>query len=152
MSTNQHDYAARAREATEIVCTGDLSRMEEFFSPNFVDHVNDMTFHGYEGGRESVSFYLAIFAQLRMSVEEQVTEGNRVASRWVLSGVYYGRTVTLRGITISRFGTDGRVLEDHGHTDSIALIRQFGVPRALLLGLEILTRRVRLPKGALRAG
>jgi hypothetical protein len=150
MSTDQHDYAARAREATEIVCAGDLSRIEEFFSPNFVDHVNDMTFHGYEGGRESVSFYLAIFAQLRMSVEEQVTEGNRVASRWVLSGVYHGRTVTLRGITISRFGTDGRALEDHGHSDSIALIRQLGVPRTLLLGFEILTRHVKLPKGALR--
>src|SRR6202000_2756363 len=142
--------AARAREATEIVRAGDLSRMEEFFSPDFVDHINDMTFYGYQGGRESVAFYLAIFRHLRMSVEDQVTEGDRVASRWVLSGIYHGRTVTLRGITISRFGTDGRTLEDHGHTDSIALIRQLGALRTLALGLEILTRRVQLPKGALR--
>jgi predicted ester cyclase len=152
MSTQQHDFAARAREATEIVCAGDLSRMEEFFSPDFVDHVNDMTFHGYEGGRESVSFYLEIFKHLRMSVEEQVTEGDRVASRWCLSGIYHGRAVALRGITISRFGADGRALEDHGHTDSIALIRQLGVLRTVILGLEILTRRVKLPRGALRAG
>jgi hypothetical protein len=151
MSTNQHDYSARAREATEIVCAGDLSRIEEFFSPDFIDHVNDMTFYGYEGGRESVAFYLAIFKQLRMSVEGQVTEGNRVASKWVLSGVYRDRPVTLRGITISRFGADGRTLEDHGHTDSIALVRQLGVLRTIVLGLEILTRRVKLPKGALRA-
>jgi hypothetical protein len=152
MSATQHDYAARAREATEIVCAGDLSRMEEFFSPDFIDHVNDMTFHGYQGGRESVAFYLAIFKQLRMSVEEQVTEGDRVASRWVLSGSYRDRPVTLRGITISRFGADGRTIEDHGHTDSIALVRQLGALRTLVLGLEILTRRVKLPKGALRAG
>lgn len=151
MTTSQHDFAARARGAIEIVCAGDLSRMEEFFSPDFVDHVNDMTFHGYQGGRESVAFYLAIFRHLRMSVEEQVAEGDRVASRWVMSGVYRGRTVTLRGITISRFDTDGRTLEDHGHTDSIALIRQLGVLRSIVLGLEILTRRVKLPKGALRA-
>jgi predicted ester cyclase len=151
MNIDRHDFAARAREATEIVCAGDLSRMAEFFSPDFVDHVNDMTFHGYEGGRESVSFYLAIFKHLRMSVEEQVTEGNRVASRWVLNGVYHGRAVALRGITISCFGADGRALEDHGHTDSIALVRQLGVLRTLVLGLEIVTRRVKLPKGALRA-
>jgi predicted ester cyclase len=150
MTTIQHDFATQARQAIEIVCSGDLSRMEEFFSPDFVDHVNDMTFYGYVGGRESVAFYLAIFKNLRMGVEEQITEGNRVASRWVLGGTYHGRRVVLRGITISHFGEDGRTLEDRGHTDSIALLRQFGMIRTIVLGLEILTRRVKLPKGALR--
>jgi hypothetical protein len=151
MTTTQHDIAAQARQAIEIVCSGDLSRMEEFFSPDFVDHVNDMTFYGYEGGRESVAFYLAVFKNLRMGVEEQLTDGNRVASRWVLTGTYRGRAITLRGITISRFDGDGRTLEDHGHTDTIAVVRQLGVMRTLILGLEILTRRVKLPKGTLRA-
>ncbi len=151
MTTTQHDIAAQARQAIEIVCSGDLSRMEEFFSPDFVDHVNDMTFHGYEGGRESVAFYLAVFKNLKMGVEEQLTDGNRVASRWVLTGTYHGRPITLRGITISRFSEDGRTVEDHGHTDTIAMLRQLGAMRTLILGLEILTRRVKLPKGALRA-
>lgn len=149
MTTTEHDHTTQARRAIEIVCAGDLSRMEDFYSPDFVDHVNEMTFHGYSGGRESVSFYVKLFQDLRMGTEEQLTEGNRVASRWVLSGTYRGREVTLRGITISRFGGDGRILEDRGHSDSIALVRQLGVLRTLLLGLEILTRRVKLPKGAL---
>lgn len=124
--------------------------MEQFYSPTFVDHVNDATLHGYEAGRESVAFYLAIFKDLRMGVEEQVTEGDRVASRWILNGAYHGRPVALRGITISRFGEDGRILEDHGHSDTISLARQIGIARTLVLALEILTRRVKLPKGALR--
>ncbi len=49
-NTTEHDYAAQARQAIEIVCSGDISRIEEFYSPDFVDHVNEMTFHGYEGG------------------------------------------------------------------------------------------------------
>jgi predicted ester cyclase len=151
MNTTEHDYAAQARQAIEIVCAGDLSRIEEFYRPDFVDHINDMTFHGYDGGRESVAFYMTIFENLRMAAEEQITEGNRVASRWVLNGTYHGRPVTLRGITISRFAEDGRVLEDRGHSDSISLVRQLGVIRTLVLGLEILTRRVKLPKGALGA-
>jgi hypothetical protein len=53
-----------------------------------VDHINDMTFRGYEGGRESLAFYPTLFKEYRMGVEEQVTEGNRVASRWVLTGIY----------------------------------------------------------------
>jgi predicted ester cyclase len=151
MTTTEHDYAAQARQAIEIVCSGDLSRIEEFYSPDFTDHVNDMTFHGYDGGRESVAFYLSLFKKLRMGAEEQITEGNRVASRWVLNGTYHGRAVVLRGITISHLGEDGRILEDRGHSDSIALLRQLGVIRTLVLGLEILTRRVKLPKGALKA-
>jgi len=145
-----HDIAATARGAIEIVCSGDLSRMQEFYSPDFVDHVNDTTLHGYEGGRESVGFYRAIFTDLRMGVDDQVTEGDRVASRWFLTGKYHGRPVTLRGITISRFGEDGRIVEDHGHSDTISLIRQIGIPRTILLALEILTGRAKLPKGALR--
>jgi predicted ester cyclase len=144
-------YAAQARQAIEIVCSGDLSRMEEFYSPDFVDHVNDMTFHGYDGGRESLAFYKTLFPDYSMGVEEQVTEGNRVASRWVLNGTYHGRAVALRGITISRLEEDGRTVEDRGHSDSIALLGQIGVIRTLILGLEILTRRVKLPKGALKA-
>jgi predicted ester cyclase len=149
MTTTEHDYTTLARRAIEIVCAGDLSRIEEFYRPDLVDHVNDMSFHGYDGGRESVAFYTALFENLRMGTEEQVTEGNRVASRWLLTGTYRGRSVTLRGITISRFGEDGRILEDRGHSDSIALVRQLGAIRTLVLGLEILTRRVKLPKGAL---
>ncbi len=150
-NATEPDYAAQARQAIEIVCSGDLSRMEEFYSPDFVDHVNDMTFHGYDGGRESLAFYKALFSDYSMGVEEQVTQGNRVASRWVLNGTYHGRAVALRGITISRLDEDGRTIEDRGHSDSIALLGQVGLIRTFILGLEILTRRVKLPKGALKA-
>jgi predicted ester cyclase len=111
-----------------------------------------MVFHGYDGGRESVAFYQRLFTNLRMGVDEQVSEGDRVATRWVLHGTYRGRTVTLRGITISRFGSDGRIAEDRGHSDSLSLPRQLGAIRTVILGLEILTGRIKLPKGALRAG
>src|ERR1700675_3572074 len=148
-NTTEHDYAAQARQAIEIVCSGDLSRMEEFYSPDFIDHINDMTFHGYEGGRESLAFYETLCKDYWMCVEEHVSQGTRVASRWVLDGTYHGRTVALRGITISHLGEDGRTLEDRGHSDSIALLGQLGVIRTLILGLEILTRRVKLPKGVI---
>lgn len=150
--TTECKHATHARQAIEIVCTGDLSRMEEFYAPDFVDHVNDMVFHGYDGGRESVAFYQRLFTNLRMGIDEQVSEGDRVATRWVLHGTYRDRAVTLRGITISRFAPDGRIVEDHGHSDSLSLPRQLGAIRTLALGLEILTGRIKLPKGALRAG
>ena len=115
-----------------------------------MDHVNDTTLHGYEGARESVGFYRTIFSDLRMGVDDQVSEGDRVASRWFLTGNYHGRPVTLRGITISRFGEDGRILEDNAHSDTISLARQIGIARTLILAVEVLTRRAKLPKGSLQ--
>jgi len=109
------------------------------------------TCHGYDGGRESVALYQRLFKNLRMGVDEQITEGGRVPSRWALHGTDHGLPVALRGIAISRFGDDGRIVEDHGHSDSISLLRRLGPFHTLRLALEVLTGRVKLPKDALRS-
>jgi predicted ester cyclase len=124
--------AERAKEAIEKVCAGELDRMQDFYSPNFHDRVNTMEFHGYEGARESVSLYRRLFADLRFVVDQQVSEGDLVASRWTLTGTNRGRPVKLTGNTISRF-EDGLVVDDWGSTDSIELVRQLGIWRTLLM-------------------
>lgn len=128
--------AEQARGAIENVCAGDFERLAEFYDPRFHDHVNTMEFHGHAGIQKSVSLYRRLFADLRFTVEEQVTEGDRVASRWTLHGTNRGRTVQLSGITISRF-QDGKVIEDWGSTDTVELLRQLGIWRsALVLATE----------------
>ena len=140
--------AAVARGALELVCAGQLDRLPEFYDEEFVDHVNEMTFHGHAGARESVSFYLSLFDDLRFEVDDQVTEDDRVATRWTLHGTYRRRKVSLRGIVISRV-RDGRILEDHAATDSLALPRALGLWRTLLLVVDVVRGRVKLPRGAL---
>jgi predicted ester cyclase/catechol 2,3-dioxygenase-like lactoylglutathione lyase family enzyme len=135
----------RAREAIERVCSGGLDRAERFYDVDrFVDHVNEMEFHGREGLRQSVGLYLAIFDELRFEVEDQVTQGDRVASRWAMHGTHKGRSVTLRGITISRF-EDGRIVEDWGFSDTTSLVRQLGLRRSAALGARWLTGRLPRP-------
>lgn len=124
--------ADHAREAIENVCAGDLTRLDEFYSPDFRDHVNRMEFHGHDGVRQSVALYRRLFADLRFDVEQQVSEGELVASRWTLRGTNRGRSVKLSGITISRM-VDGRIVEDWGVTDSVELIRQLGIWRSVLM-------------------
>jgi predicted ester cyclase len=138
----------RARAAITLVCSGDLARVGDYYHPRFVDHVNEMTFHGLDGARESVSFYRQLFPDLRFEIEDQVAQADRVASRFALHGTYRGRTVVLRGITISRF-EDARIIEDWGYTDALSLLRQLGVGGTARLALDLATRRVRLPAGAL---
>jgi predicted ester cyclase len=127
------NYGRVARRALEDVCSGrDPAGIPDVYHPEFVDHVNALEYRGTEGARQSVALYRELFPDLRFVVDEQVSQGDRVASRWTLTGTHRGRAVRLRGIVISRF-EDGKIVEDWASSDTLELARQLGVWRSLLL-------------------
>jgi predicted ester cyclase len=133
MPAETHSHTAIARRALEEVCSGsDLAGIPDVYHPAFVDHVNALEYHGHEGARRSVALYLELFPDLRFEVDDQVSEGDRVASRWTLRGTHRGRRVTLRGIVISRF-QDDMIVEDWAMSDTIEIARQLGTWRTILL-------------------
>jgi len=71
-----------------------------------------------------------------------VTEGDRVASRWVAEGHNRGRPIRIWGIVISRI-EDGEIVEDWAASDSLDLVRQLGPWRTLLLGIAFVRGRRR---------
>jgi ubiquinone/menaquinone biosynthesis C-methylase UbiE/predicted ester cyclase len=130
------DQTETARRALEEVCSGqDLDGISSVYHPDFVDHVNRVTYRGHDGARRSVALYLELFPDLRFDVDEQVSEGDRVASRWTLRGTHRGRKVELRGIVISRF-EDGQIIEDWAASDTMELVRQLGLRRTLQLAVK----------------
>jgi predicted ester cyclase len=135
------DLANQARRALEYVCSGSGAEpAEHFYSADFVDHVNGIELRGLEGVRRSVALYTSVLDDLAITVEEQLVEGDRVASRFVVTGTNRGRRVRFNGITISRFA-NGRILEDWSVTDTLGLLRQLGAWRSLLLGPTLLLHR-----------
>jgi predicted ester cyclase len=136
-----------ARWALEDVCSGRrLDDVDRVYHADFVDHVNASVYHGRDGARRSVALYRALFPDLRFSVDEQVAEGDRVASRWTLTGTHRGRPVRLWGIVISRV-QDDRIVEDWAASDSLELLRQLGVWRSVLLVAKH-RRLLRAPRGS----
>jgi predicted ester cyclase len=130
------DLALRARGALERVCSGKgLDPSDRYYAPTFVDHVNDLEFRGVEGTRQSVGLYRKVLDDIDVKVEEQVVEGNRVTSRFVVTGRSGDRRVRFNGITISRF-ENGKIVEDWSVTDTLGLLRQLGPWRSVLLGLR----------------
>jgi steroid delta-isomerase-like uncharacterized protein len=139
-SVDHQHHAAIAREALERVCArGDWERARQLYATDFVDHVNAMEFRGQEGIRQSVGLYRRLFPDLSITVEDQLEDGDRVASRWTMRGTHRGRAVELSGITISRL-SEGKIAEDWSYSDSLTLLRQLGLRRALALGLRELRR------------
>ena len=132
-----------ARTALEQVCArGDMELAPQCYAEDFADHVGSLEYQGLEGVRHSTALYRALFDDLTFEVLDQVAEGDRVASRFVLSGSNRGRRVRMWGIVISRL-RDGRIVEDWSAFDGVELLRQLGLWRTLLAAPRLL--------GALRA-
>jgi predicted ester cyclase len=135
--------AAVARTALERVCArGDMDLARDCYATNFVDHVNAVDLQGHEGIRKSTNLYRALFDDLQIRVVDQVSEGDRVVSRWVMTGSNRDRRAELSGITISRLD-GGRIVEDWTALDSLELLRQLGLIRTLVAAPRLLraTRR-----------
>ena len=127
-----------ARSALEEVCArGDMTLAPQCYAGDFTDHVGSLSYHGLEGVRRSTALYRALFDDLTFEVVDQVAEGDRVASRFVLSGSNRGRRVRLWGIVISRL-RDGRIVEDWAAFDSIELLRQLGIWRTVVAAPRLL--------------
>src|SRR2546423_9035678 len=88
-----------ARTALEQVCArGDMALAPRCYADDFADHVGRLEYRGLEGVRRSTALYRALFDDLSFDVVDQVAEGDRVASRFVLTGTNRGRRVRLWGI------------------------------------------------------
>jgi predicted ester cyclase len=134
--TQPSDDAETAKRALERVCSGaGLDPASRYYSPSFVDHVNDLEFHGLAGAQRSVALYKQALDDVAVQVEEQIVEGDRVTSRFIVTGTSHGRRVRFNGITISRF-QNGLIVEDWSVTDTLGMLRQLGAWRTVLMGLR----------------
>lgn len=141
----RRDQRQLARHALERVCSNaDPAAAAGVYSRNFLDHVNARDYRGHEGIAQSLGLYQLVFrdGDLRIRVEDQVAEGDRVVSRWTAEGHNRGRALRVWGITISRVA-DGEIVEDWSASDNTDLLRQLGPRRLLLLGLDWLRSRRR---------
>ncbi len=126
------------RTALEQVCArGDMRLAPSCYAEEFVDHVGRLEFRGLGGVKRSTSLYRALVDDLAFEVLDQVAEGDRVATRFALTGANRGRRLRLEGITLSRLD-DGRIVEDWSAFDSLELLRQLGLGRTLLSAPRVL--------------
>ncbi len=136
--------AVKRRAGLRDCSNADPAAATGVYSAEFLDHVNARDYQGHEGIRRSLALYQLLFADgdLQIRVVEQVSEGDRVVSRWVAEGHNRGRRLSLWGITISHVA-DGEIVEDWSASDNLDVLRQLGVRRGLLLGLDWLRTRRR---------
>jgi steroid delta-isomerase-like uncharacterized protein len=133
---SEENKAISRRVFEEMIATGNLDLLEEFTSPDFVNHdpVFPEDVHGIEGAKEVFSGYLTAFPDIKMSVLDQIAEGDKVFTRWVGEGTHEGELfgvapsgnrVRVEGMTIDRF-EGGKIVETWDNWDALGMMQQMG--------------------------
>ena len=130
--------ATARRFFDEIWSQGEFDVADELFAPEYVGHPSgpEQSVRGPEGVKQYIGRLREGVADLTMTVEEQVAHQDKVATRWTARGTHTGelmgmdatgRTATVTGITIQRFGADGRIVEGWTNWDMLGMVQQFGI-------------------------
>jgi predicted ester cyclase len=115
---------------------GNWDVIDEFVAPSYVGHdsAEPEPHRGPAGLKANVQKYLAGFPDGRITVDDQIAEGDKVATRWTGRGTQTGeiagiaptgKQVTVAGLTISRLD-GGKVVEEWTTWDTLGMLMQLG--------------------------
>ncbi len=134
MSTEENKALFR-RVLEEIFNKGNFAVANEIYEKDFVAHIPPDEFKGPEGIKQFVSAQRNAFPDLNITIQDQVAEGDMVATRWTLAGTHKGnlrdiaptgKKVTVSGSTIVRI-SNSKIAEGWTNMDALGMMQQLGV-------------------------
>lgn len=134
--SRQTNIAAQTAFA-EAVCTGDLDALEEIVAPGSIDHdPAPGQAPGPEGYKAMFGELRTAFPDLHVEAEHLVATDDELAFAYTITGTHRGelmghpatgKAVSYRGMQISRFDSDGKLIERRGSSDELGMLRQPGL-------------------------
>jgi len=132
---SEQNKALYRRILEEVWNQGKLDVIDELWSADTVSH--DASFPngrntGPKGSRQFVETTRAAFPDLRFTIHDQIAEGDKVVTRWTMTGTHSdalmgiaptGKRVTVTGISIARFQA-GRLVETWNNWDRLTMLQQ----------------------------
>ncbi len=133
MSTEENKAIFR-RYTEEVGTRGNLELVDEIFD-RYIAHQPDGS--ALERGPEDVKRFhrewRSAFPDIRIGVEDQIAEGDKVVSHYTIRGTHQGdfrglaptgKEIELKGVTTFRFSPEGKVIETWDSYDQLSLMRQ----------------------------
>ena len=125
------------RQEEELFSRGNLDAADDIYAPDYVGHdpSNPMDVRGLEAAKQAAADYREAFPDLRVTVEDLIAEGDRVAAHLRFRGTHLGeldgiaptgRRVDCTGIVVSRI-EEGKIAEDWANFDDLGMMRQLGL-------------------------
>jgi predicted ester cyclase len=131
MSDSEQNKAV-VRDCFEEASRGNFDALDSIVSADYVLHPEGV--RGPEGLAEMVQGYREAISGLTVTIDQQFTEDDYVATRYTIRGRHEGelmgaaptgRDVEFIGLTVSRC-RDGRIEEEWELVDTVSLLQQVG--------------------------
>ena len=134
---SEENKALVRRYFEEIWDKGNLDLIDELLTTDFVRHGPTATegeVRGQEGFEGLVSMYRSALPDRRVSIEDQIAEGEMVVTRWRARGTHQGELMgntptgnqaSVRGILVDRISR-GKIEEEWADYDTLHLMQQIG--------------------------
>ena len=135
----ENNKALVRRFYEEVFNQRNLAVVDEICTSDHQFHNPPTTLHGREEFKQLLSLYLTAFPDARFTVEDEIAEGDRVASRYTFRGTHQvalmgipptGKQVTVTGIIMNRIA-GGKSAEGWLNFDALGLLQQLGVVPAM---------------------
>jgi len=113
---------------------GDTQNVDKYFAPNWVNHDPSLPpMQGLEGAKQLIDLWSAI-SNRKVTIEDSVAEGDRVAMRFTISGTHTGSLMgiapTGKTIQVSASGifrvVDGKATDNWVNFDALGMLQQLG--------------------------
>jgi predicted ester cyclase len=136
MSSGEENKSA-VRACFENASQGNFDPLDDIVTSDYVLHPGEV--RGADGLTEMVQRYRDALSGLRVAIDQQLTDGDYVTTRYTITGTHdgdligtppSGKDVAFTGITISRC-ENGRIAEEWEITDVIGLLGQIGALPAM---------------------
>jgi steroid delta-isomerase-like uncharacterized protein len=133
---SNENKATLQRFFDELFTQGDLNVADELVAANYLNHnaVPGET-PGREGLKQFVAYLHRAWADLNFAVEDQIAEGDKVTTRFTITGTHQGefagvpatgKPIRIQAINIHRV-TDGQIQEAWVEWDAMGMMQQLGV-------------------------
>ncbi len=132
---SEQNKALMRRGIEEVWSRGNFDVVDEVVAADFVGHQTPGETHGPEGVKRYFGMLRRAFPDIHFTIEDQIAEGNRVATRWTARATHRGeyqgiaptgRAGVVTGITINRVA-NGKIVEGWTNLDELGMLHQLGV-------------------------
>lgn len=122
------------RNMLQAIQKGDTGAVEKYFAANWVNHDPSLPpLKGLDGARQLIALWSG-FSNMSLTIEDTLSQGDRVAVRFRLSGTHSGPVMGIAptGKKINITGTgifkvvDGKAADNWVNFDSLGLLQQLG--------------------------
>src|SRR5215208_2396999 len=130
----EENKAVFRRYIEEVQNQGNLEVADEIFG-HYISHQSDGSTleRGPQDVKRFTEEYRSAFPDWRISIDEQIAEGDKVVNRVTLRGTHQrqfrdmaptGKEIEIKAVTIFRFSEEGKVVETWDYFDQLRLMRQ----------------------------